>query len=90
MIDNIEERIIQEANYIIESNATVRETAKVFEVSKSTIHRDIDCCLKKINRELYFKAKAVLLKNKAERALRGGMAIAKRYRELKERECYER
>jgi len=36
--DYIEERAISIANYIIESNATVRQTAKAFGVSKSTVH----------------------------------------------------
>lgn len=38
MKDYIEERAIQIANYIIENNATVRQTAKEFVISKSTVH----------------------------------------------------
>ncbi len=38
MKDYIEERAISIANYIIDSNATVRQTAKAFGVSKSTVH----------------------------------------------------
>ena len=38
MKDYIEERAVSIANYIIESNATVRQTAKQFGVSKSTVH----------------------------------------------------
>ena len=34
----IEERAINIANYIIEENATVRQTAKKFGISKSTVH----------------------------------------------------
>lgn len=34
----IEERAIEIANYIIENNATVRQTAKAFGISKSTVH----------------------------------------------------
>ena len=38
MKDYIEERAIQIANYIIENNATVRQIAKEFGISKSTVH----------------------------------------------------
>ena len=34
----IEERAVEVANFIINSNATVRETAKKFGISKSTVH----------------------------------------------------
>ena len=40
MKDYIEERAIEIAYYIIEHKATVRQTAKQFGVSKSTIHKD--------------------------------------------------
>ena len=40
MKDYIEERAINIANYIIERNATVRQTAREFGVSKSTVHKD--------------------------------------------------
>ena len=38
MKEYIEERAINIANYIIENNATVRQTAKQFGISKSTVH----------------------------------------------------
>ena len=41
MKDYIEERAVNIANYIIEHNATVRQTAKTFGVSKSTVHKDV-------------------------------------------------
>ena len=40
MKEYIEERAIQIANYIIDENATVRQTAKKFGISKSTVHKD--------------------------------------------------
>lgn len=40
MKDYIEERAVNIANYIIENNATVRQTAKKFGISKSTVHKD--------------------------------------------------
>ena len=41
MKEYIEERAIEIANYIIEEKATVRQTAKKFGVSKSTVHIDV-------------------------------------------------
>ena len=41
MKDYIEERAVEIANYIIEENATVRQTAKRFGVSKSTVHMEV-------------------------------------------------
>ena len=40
MKEYIEERAVAIANYIIDSNATVRQTAKKFGISKSTVHKD--------------------------------------------------
>ena len=54
------DRIIDEANYIIKTGATVRAAAKIFGVSKSTVHKDVSERLKKIDKTLYKKAKKVL------------------------------
>lgn len=82
MKDYIEERAIEIANYIIESNATVRQTAKIFGISKSTVHKDISERLVYINPILAGSAKKVLEKNKAERHIRGGMATKEKYMKL--------
>lgn len=65
--------------YIIESGATVREVAKKFAVSKSTVHKDVTERLYHENRQMYHHVKAVLEKNKSERHLRGGEATKKKY-----------
>lgn len=70
----IEERAIESAKFIINSNATVRETAKKFGISKSTVHKDVTERLEKINPKLANEARKVLELNKAERHLRGGLA----------------
>ena len=75
----IEERAIEVANYIIEQNATVRQTAKAFGVSKSTVHKDVTEKLKKSDPILYREVKNILDINKAERHLRGGMATKAKY-----------
>jgi len=79
----IEERAVEIANYIIETNTTVRETAKVFGVSKSTVHKDVTERLPKINPQIAKEVKRVLERNKAERHLRGGMATKMKYKRQK-------
>jgi putative DeoR family transcriptional regulator (stage III sporulation protein D) len=82
MKDYIEQRAMEIANYIIESNATVRQTAKRFGISKSTVHKDISERLIHINPILAVEAKKVLEQNKAERHIRGGMATKEKYMKL--------
>ena len=79
MKEYIEERAIEIANYIIEEKATVRQAAKKFGVSKSTIHKDVTERLSQINRQLALQAREVLDTNKKERHIRGGMATRKKY-----------
>ena len=75
----IEERAIDIANYIIEQNATVRQTAKKFGISKSTVHKDVTDRLEDINPSLAARARVVLDVNKSERHIRGGMATKEKY-----------
>ena len=79
MKDYIEERAIDIANYIIENNATVRQTAKEFGISKSTVHKDVTERLMQINPSLAKEARKVLDVNKQERHIRGGMAPKDKY-----------
>lgn len=74
-----EDRAIRFAQYIIENGATVRETAKEFGISKSTVHKDVTERLPIINNQLYRQVKAVLEKNKQERHIRGGQATKLKY-----------
>ncbi len=76
----IEERVIDLANYVIENKSTVREAAKKFYISKSTVHKDIADRLQALDYELYLAVKRVLDENKAQRHLRGGMATRRKYR----------
>lgn len=85
MKDYIEKRAIELALFIIENNATVRKTAKVFNVSKSTVHKDVHERLRKINPSLYKQAQAILEFNKSERHIRGGLATREKYLKLKSR-----
>lgn len=76
----IEERAVDIANYIIEQNATVRQTAKEFGISKSTVHKDVTERLININPALAKQARKVLDINKSERHIRGGMATREKYK----------
>lgn len=75
----IEERAVDIANYIIDYNATVRQTAKKFGISKSTVHKDVTDRLIQINPVLAKQARKVLDVNKSERHIRGGLATKEKY-----------
>ena len=75
----IEERAMEIAKYIIENNATVRQTAKQFGISKSTVHKDVTERLPQINPALEKTARKVLDVNKSERHIRGGLATREKY-----------
>ena len=79
MKDYIEERAINIANYIIENNATVRQTARQLGISKSTVHKDVTDRLTQINPALASEARKVLDINKSERHIRGGLATREKY-----------
>lgn len=84
MKDYIEERVLEVAKYIIDSKATIRKTAKLFGVSKSTVHKDITERLPKINPVVANEAREVLNINKAERHIRGGRATKMKYKIVNE------
>jgi len=71
------------ANYIINEGATVRQTARVFGVSKSTVHKDVTERLPKINPLIANQVKNILDANKAERHIRGGKATKMKYKSIK-------
>ncbi len=79
---DIEDRAKLFANYIIENKATVRATAQAFDISKSTVHKDVAERLRKFNPSLAEEAKKVLDLNKSERHLRGGMATKMKYTKI--------
>ena len=79
MKDYIEERATGLARYIIENHATVRQTAKKFGISKSTVHKDVTERLLQINPSLAHEARKILDVNKQERHIRGGLATREKY-----------
>lgn len=80
MSENIDERACELGNFIVENKITVRETAKRFGISKSTVHKDLTERLYHANRPLYIEVKELLEFNKAQRHIRGGMATRKKYK----------
>ena len=79
MRDDLERRARELAVYLIERRTTIRDAAKHFSVSKSTVHKDLSERLREIDRPLYVQVKEILEQNKAERHLRGGDATKRKY-----------
>lgn len=75
----IEQRVREESEYIIRTGATVRDAAKIFGVSRSTVHNDITKRCMLIDPSLQREVMKILLKNKRERAMRGGLVIKLKY-----------
>ena len=85
MKDYIEERAVEIANYIIDTKATVRQAAKKFGISKSTVHMDLTSRLVQVNPGLAAEARKILDVNKSERHIRGGMATREKYLHQKQK-----
>ena len=83
--NTIEERTVQIAEYIIDRKCTVREAARQFGISKSTVHKDITERLGRINPGLAKESRDILLENKKERHIRGGLATREKYKRLNEK-----
>ena len=83
-IRETDERAIRLGEYIVQSGATVRAAAKVFGISKSTVHKDVTERLEHIDTALWGEVKEVLERNKAQRHIRGGNATRRKYLERRE------
>lgn len=79
MRSDTDKRIINEGRYIAETGATVRQCARKFGISKSTVHTDVAHKLGEIDKGLFEKVRYVLDKNKTERHIRGGEATKQRF-----------
>jgi len=78
--ENIDERAVELANYIIENKSTVRATAQKFGISKSTVHKDLTERLYYADRSLFYRVKELLEFNKSQRHIRGGLATRKKFK----------
>lgn len=79
MNDVIWKRAVDIGEYIRDTQSTVREAARIFGVSKSTVHKDVTERLPKIRPQLAKLVREILDVNKAERHIRGGEATKKKY-----------
>ena len=82
MQDYISERVIKEGEYIIETCSTVRAAAAHFNISKSSVHKDVTERLKSIDYLLFQNVRKVLDKNLSERHIRGGLATRNKYKKV--------
>lgn len=82
MKDYIENRVTEIAGFIVKEKATVRKTASIFGVSKSTVHKDVTERLPRINPLMANQVKNVMDTNKAERHIRGGRATKLKYESM--------
>jgi putative DeoR family transcriptional regulator (stage III sporulation protein D) len=76
----IKQRVLAEAKFILETKSTVREAAKEFKVSKSTVHKDMTDRLATINAELFEEVRKHLDHHLEIRHLRGGEATKLLYK----------
>ena len=82
-LDPISDRVLMLAAYIAATGATVRDAAKRFGVSKSTVHKDMTERLRNVDRALYLRVRRVLDCNREQRHIRGGLATREKYQNLK-------
>jgi len=80
-----DQRAVILGRYILENKTTVRAAAKIFGISKSTVHKDVTERLKSEDPELYAQVKDILEINRQERHIRGGLATRKKYRDIAEK-----
>jgi putative DeoR family transcriptional regulator (stage III sporulation protein D) len=72
-------RVLDETFHIINTEDTIRDIAKIYKVSKSTVHKDLNERLRDINIELYQKVSDILKKHIDIRHLRGGESTRLKY-----------
>ncbi|MBY6789230.1 sporulation transcriptional regulator SpoIIID [Clostridium botulinum] len=80
MKDYVENRVKEVAEFTVETKSTVRNTAKTFMYSKSTVYKDLTERLSNIDPVLYDQVHSVLAENKAERHIRGGKATQSKFK----------
>ena len=79
MSDYIKKRVLEESIYILNTENTIREIAKKFKVSKSTVHKDLTDRLLIIDKELYKKVSNILKYHLDIRHIRGGESTKRKY-----------
>ncbi len=75
----IKKRVLKEAQYIIDTKSTIRQTAHIFGISKSTVHKDINTNLRKISNYLFNKVSEVFKEHQEIKHLLGGIKTKEKY-----------
>lgn len=78
----IKKRVVKEADYIKKTKLTIREISKVFNVSKSTVHKDLRERLKQIDYKLYIEVDYILNEHLSMRHIKGGISTQKKYKKV--------
>jgi len=74
-------RVLKESEYIINTGNTIREIAKKFNVSKSTVHKDLSNRLLEIDNNLYKNVAKILKYHINVRHIRGGASTKRKFLE---------
>ena len=77
MKNNIKERVLKESYYIVKTNETIREIARKYNVSKSTVHKDMQERLYLINKNKYYKVRKIMDEHMQTRHIKGGESTRK-------------
>ena len=75
----IQARTLECASYMLEHKCTIRQTAKHFNLAKSTVHSNIHMHLPLIDKNLYNKLSLLLNENYKEKHIRGGASTKLKY-----------
>ena len=73
------DRVIEEAKYLIATEETIREIAKVFDVSKSTVHKDMRNRLFIIDKKMYSEVSSILEYHIDIKHIRGGESTKRKF-----------
>lgn len=72
-------RILDEANYIINNDMTIREVASIFNISKSTVHKDVSKKLYFIDKDMSNKVSIILKKHTSIKHINGGEVTKRKF-----------
>lgn len=78
-MNDIKSRVLKETEYILKTGYTIREIANYFNVSKSTVHKDLHERLKYIDKNKYDEVDKILKYHTCIRHIRGGESTRKKY-----------
>lgn len=82
MNEKIKKRVLKEAEYIIKTNETIRNTGKYFNISKSTVYIDVTSRLKKMNTQLFIIVNNIIQEHKNTRHIKGGASTRKKFKRI--------